>query len=168
MAGAFYPFSRNHMTIFHLSRSHEPYQWKSVTAAHRKAYGLRYQLLTYIYSSLFVAHSRGGTLARPLLFTDSSDLAARNATQQWMLGESLLVSPVISPNTTKITPHFTAGTWYVFPLEAAVTAMLQLAAAVSSSPPQSGQHARVSYVPASVPLVSASMLRLTMHSIARA
>uniref|UniRef100_A0A383VTZ3 Maltase n=1 Tax=Tetradesmus obliquus TaxID=3088 RepID=A0A383VTZ3_TETOB len=113
MAGAFYPFSRNHMTIGHLSRSHEPYQWRSVTAAHRKAYGLRYQLLTYIYSSLFVAHSRGGTLARPLLFTDSSDAAARNATAQWMLGEALLVSPVITPNTTRITPHFTAGTWYL-------------------------------------------------------
>jgi alpha-glucosidase (family GH31 glycosyl hydrolase) len=111
MAGAFYPFSRNHMTVGHLSRSHEPYRWASVTAAHRKAYGLRYQLLSYIYSCLFLAHSRGGTLARPLLFTDSSDAAARNATQQWMLGEALLVSPVIMPNTTKISPHFTAGTW---------------------------------------------------------
>jgi alpha-glucosidase (family GH31 glycosyl hydrolase) len=111
MAGAFYPFSRNHMTIGHLSRSHEPYRWQSVSAAHRKAYGLRYQLLSYIYSSLFVAHSRGGTLARPLLFTEPSDAAARNATQQWMLGEALLISPVITPNTTRISPHFTAGTW---------------------------------------------------------
>ncbi|WIA20052.1 hypothetical protein OEZ85_005917 [Tetradesmus obliquus] len=112
MAGAFYPFSRNHLAANHLTRAHEPYRWQSVAAAHRKAYGLRYQLLTYIYSSLFVAHSRGGTLARPLLFTDSSDAAARNATAQWMLGEALLVSPVITPNTTRITPHFTAGSWY--------------------------------------------------------
>jgi hypothetical protein len=26
---------------------------------------------------------------------------------QWMLGESVLVSPVITPNTTTITPYFT-------------------------------------------------------------
>jgi alpha-glucosidase (family GH31 glycosyl hydrolase) len=111
MAGAFYPFSRNHLAAPHLIRAHEPYRWASVSAAHRKAYGLRYQLLSYIYSSLFLAYSRGGTLARPLLFTDSSDTAARNATQQWMLGEALLVSPVITPDTTRITPHFTAGAW---------------------------------------------------------
>jgi len=46
------------------------HRWPSVTAAAKKAYGLRYQLLTYLYSSLYLAHSRGGTLARPLLFTD--------------------------------------------------------------------------------------------------
>jgi alpha-glucosidase (family GH31 glycosyl hydrolase) len=52
-------------------------RWPAVAAAARKAYGLRYQLLSYLYSSLFLAHSRGGTLARPLLFIDPSDIAAR-------------------------------------------------------------------------------------------
>ena len=35
----------------------------------------------------------------------------RNATKQWLLGEALLVSPVITPDTTVIQPHFTKGTW---------------------------------------------------------
>ena len=74
-AGAFYPFSRNHMG--YTARSHEYYRWPSVTAAAKKAYTLRYQLLTYLYSSLFVAHSKGGTVARPLLFTDPTDQQAR-------------------------------------------------------------------------------------------
>lgn len=36
----------------------------------------------------------------------------RNATQQWMMGEAVLISPVIFPNTTTVEPYFTAGTWY--------------------------------------------------------
>eukprot|EP00775_Hariotina_reticulata_P010104 gene10104-10260_t len=109
-AGAFYPFSRNHKTYD--SRNHEFYRWPSVAASARKAYGLRYQLLSYLYGSLFVTYSKGGTLARPLLFTDPSDKQARNATKQWMLGEALLVSPVLNYNTTEVDPYFTAGAWY--------------------------------------------------------
>jgi hypothetical protein len=36
----------------------------------------------------------------------------RNATLQWMLGESLMVSPVMTNVTNVITPYFTAGSWY--------------------------------------------------------
>lgn len=74
-AGAWYPFVRNHMGYF--ARDHEPYQWPAVAAAARKAYGMRYQLLTHLYGELFLAHSQGGALARPLLFADPSDLYAR-------------------------------------------------------------------------------------------
>lgn len=73
--GAFYPFSRNHYAYF--TRSHEYYQWPDVAAAAKKAYSLRYQLLSYIYSGFFLAHVKGGTVARPLLFTDPSDVDAR-------------------------------------------------------------------------------------------
>ncbi|KAF6253912.1 glycosyl hydrolases family 31-domain-containing protein [Scenedesmus sp. NREL 46B-D3] len=109
-AGAFYPFSRNHVTL--LARPHEPYRWPAVAAAARKAYGLRYQLLSYLYSSLFLAHSQGGTLARPLLFVDPSDAAARSADGQWMMGEALMVSPVLRPDTTTVKKHFPKGNWY--------------------------------------------------------
>jgi alpha-glucosidase (family GH31 glycosyl hydrolase) len=37
--------------------------------------------------------------------------ACRNATAQWMMGEALLVSPVVTEATTTITPYFTAGAW---------------------------------------------------------
>lgn len=48
-----------------------------MTAAAKKAYGLRYRLLSYMYSSLATVAAQGGTLARPLLFTDPSDARAR-------------------------------------------------------------------------------------------
>ncbi|KAF6262828.1 glycosyl hydrolases family 31-domain-containing protein [Scenedesmus sp. NREL 46B-D3] len=109
-AGAFYTFSRNHMG--YPARHHEFYRWPSVAAAARKAYGLRYQLLTYMYSSLFLAHSKGGTVLRPLFFAAPRDAGARSAEAQWMVGEALLVSPVITPDTSSISPYFTAGAWY--------------------------------------------------------
>jgi alpha-glucosidase (family GH31 glycosyl hydrolase) len=52
-------------------------RWPDVAAAARKAYGMRYRLLTYLYSSMHLAHSKGGTLARPLFFTDPADRKAR-------------------------------------------------------------------------------------------
>lgn len=89
-----------------------PHRWPSVTAAAKKAYKLRYKLLTYIYSSMYTAHTNGGTVLRPLFFTAPGDVAARSAKEQWMVGESLLVSPVVRPQTTTIEPYFTAGAWY--------------------------------------------------------
>lgn len=74
-AGAFYPFSRNHFS--YNSRSHEYYRWPDVAAAAKKAFTLRYKLMTYMYSGIYLAHSRGGTLARAVLFTDPSDTGAR-------------------------------------------------------------------------------------------
>jgi hypothetical protein len=74
-AGAFYPFSRNHYT--YMARHHEYYRWPDVAAAAKKVYGLRYRLLTYLYRSLWLAHKRGGPVAKPLLFTDPADAKAR-------------------------------------------------------------------------------------------
>lgn len=52
-------------------------RWASTTAAAKKVYGLRYKLLTYMYGSMYLAHKKGGTLARPIFFSDPSDLKAR-------------------------------------------------------------------------------------------
>lgn len=82
-AGAFYPFSRNHFS--YNSRPHEYYRWPDVAAAAKKAFTLRYQLLTYMYGSMYLAHAKGGTMARALLFTDPSDAGAR-----WVVGALLV------------------------------------------------------------------------------
>jgi hypothetical protein len=36
----------------------------------------------------------------------------RNATKQWLLGDAVLVSPVITPHTNSLSAYFTAGSWY--------------------------------------------------------
>lgn len=60
-----------------LSQCIPAHRWASLTAAAKKVYELRYKLMTYMYGSMFLAHRKGGTLARPVFFTDPSDLAAR-------------------------------------------------------------------------------------------
>ena len=72
-AGAFYPFVRNHAELS--SAPQEAYRWPATRTAARKALGLRYRLLPYLYSTLFMLHRQGGTLARPLLFMQPSDPA---------------------------------------------------------------------------------------------
>jgi hypothetical protein len=111
---------------------------------------MRYRLLTYLYSTMHLVHSHGGTLARPLFFTDPTDKAARcgvwvgkralpvkgvlccvsslahthyalcccarcvlrrRVQGQWMLGEALLISPVLERDSTQVEAHFTTGTW---------------------------------------------------------
>jgi len=109
-AGAFYPFSRNHNTLG--AAPQEPYRWPSVAAAARKALGLRYQLLPYLYTCHYLAATVGGTVARPLAFHSPADATARDVWLQWMLGEALLISPVLQPDTEKVVAYFPAGTWY--------------------------------------------------------
>jgi hypothetical protein len=89
-AGAFYPFSRNHYTYF--ARPHEYYRWPDVAESAKKAYGLRYRLLTYIYSNLYLAHTRGGPVAKPVLFADPADTRARCGARP--RGISRLTQPV--------------------------------------------------------------------------
>lgn len=75
----------------YFARDHEPYRWPAVAAAARKAYGMRYQLMTYLYGELYLAHSQGGTLARPVMFADPSDLLARYAACSGMLQCAILL-----------------------------------------------------------------------------
>lgn len=74
-AGAFYPFSRDHTAINTLSQ--ELYRWPAVADAARTALGLRYSLLPYLYTAHYLAATQGGTVARPLLWVDPTDAAAR-------------------------------------------------------------------------------------------
>ena len=79
----------------HLFGRQELYQWPSVAEAGRRALGLRYRLLTYLYYHFDRAAAAGAPVARPLWFEFPGDAAARGADSQWLLGDSVLVSPVL-------------------------------------------------------------------------
>ncbi|KAK4985984.1 hypothetical protein LTR66_008016 [Elasticomyces elasticus] len=111
---AFMPFYRNH-NVF-ASVAQEAYRWGSVAEATRRVMNIRYSLLTYMYTLFYYAHNEGETVMRALQweFPDDASLAAVD--NQFMLGPSLLITPVLQPLVTTVKgvfPGVAEGTiWY--------------------------------------------------------
>ncbi|KAG0620155.1 hypothetical protein M758_4G193600 [Ceratodon purpureus] len=108
--GAFHPFSRAHNNINNQPK--ELYLWKSVTVSAQKALGLRYRLLPYFYTLNYEAHKKGYPIVRPLFFAFPLDSNTLDVSYQFLIGNNILVSPVVTANTTSIEAYFPKGTWY--------------------------------------------------------
>ncbi|KAG2796611.1 Alpha-glucosidase, partial [Phytophthora cactorum] len=109
-SGSFYPFARNHNNLD--SPDQETYVWPEVTAVGQKFIGLRYRLLPYIYTLSYHAHIEGLPIARPLLMEFPSDTVTRNINYQFMLGNALLVTPVVFKGATTVKGYFPREIWY--------------------------------------------------------
>lgn len=102
--GSFYPFSRNHNTKG--AASQEPYLWASVTAISQKTLGSRYELL-HVYNTLFFqANQQGGTVVRPLSFNFVQDPTTFSIGTQFMIGSSVLITPVLTQGATNVQGYF--------------------------------------------------------------
>jgi alpha-D-xyloside xylohydrolase len=108
--GAFYPFSRAHSNIENVPK--ELYIWKSVTLSAQRALGLRYRLLPYFYTLNYEAHISGYPIARALFFVFPDDPVTLDVNYQFLIGDSILVSPVVTSNVTSVTAYFPKGSWY--------------------------------------------------------
>jgi alpha-glucosidase (family GH31 glycosyl hydrolase) len=111
--GAFYPFSRNHNSLG--QKPQELYLWDSVTQAAQNALGVRYRILPFLYTLMYNAHEQGETVIRPLWMNFPSDKTASGIDYQFMLGDELLISPVVYEGSDSVEAYFPTGSlWYDF------------------------------------------------------
>ncbi|KAJ5899750.1 hypothetical protein N7495_004494 [Penicillium taxi] len=111
---AFFPFYRNHNTLSTISQ--EPYQWASVIDASKTAMGIRYALLPYFYTLFYLAHTTGSTVMRALAWEFPNDPSLAAIDTQFILGSSIMVIPVLTPQTDTVRGIFPGlndgAVWY--------------------------------------------------------
>jgi len=110
-AGAFFPFFRNHTAQG--TRRQEPWTFgKKIEVVCREAIRLRYRLMPYIYNLFREAMLDGTPIMRPLFWEFPDDPNAYAIDDQFLLGPSLLVAPVLKPGATTRAVYLPAGDWY--------------------------------------------------------
>jgi len=67
---------------------------------------VRYSLLNYMYTLFYHAHTKGDTVMRALAWEFPSDISLRETYSQFMLGPSLLITPVLEPNVETVSGVF--------------------------------------------------------------
>ena len=107
------PFCRNHKVID--GYDGEPWRFgKYYEDIIRRYLKLRYQLLPFLYTTLEEAHQTGTPLFRPLLLNYQDDPNTYNLDDEFMIGNDLLVAPVVRPDVTRRLVYLPKGTWYDF------------------------------------------------------
>jgi alpha-glucosidase len=121
---AFFTFYRNHNVLGAISQ--EAYVWASVAKAAKDAMHIRFQLLPYIYTLMYQAHTTGSTVMRALAWEFPNDPSLASADRQFLLGPSIMVTPVLVQGATTVNcvfPGAGKGTiWYDWYTGAAVEA----------------------------------------------
>ena len=107
------PFCRNHKVADGYDQ--EPWRFgKYYEDIIRKYLKLRYALLPYLYTTLENAHRTGVPVFRPLLLNYQDDPNTYNLDDQFMIGDDLLVAPILKPDVTRRLVYLPAGAWYDF------------------------------------------------------
>ena len=93
------PLFRNHSSIG--TRNQEPWEFgDKILKIVRQILKLRYALIPYLYSEYMKARENSIPFLRPLIFDYERDTIAQRVEDQVLIGESLMMAPVISANAT--------------------------------------------------------------------
>ncbi|HLO00418.1 MAG TPA: TIM-barrel domain-containing protein [Pyrinomonadaceae bacterium] len=105
------PFCRNHKE--NDGYDQEPWRFgKYYEDIIRKYLKLRYQLLPFLYTTLEESARIGVPLFRPLVLNYQDDPDTYNLDDEFMVGNDLLVAPVLKPDVTRRLVYLPKGAWY--------------------------------------------------------
>ena len=91
----------------------EPWQFgEEVLAISKKYIQLRYELLPYFYDLMRECEETGIPMMRPLVLEFEKDPNVRNRNDQFMVGDRILVSPVLEQGAREKLVYLPEGTWY--------------------------------------------------------
>ncbi|MEO1289897.1 MAG: TIM-barrel domain-containing protein, partial [Chloroflexota bacterium] len=112
-AGAFMPFFRNHSAVDVIYQ--EPWRFgQPYENIMREAIQLRYRLMPMMYTA-FAQHATFGTpIVRPLFMAEPNNASIRDIDDTFMLGDTLLVAPILKPSEIRRTVYLPEGDWYDF------------------------------------------------------
>lgn len=112
-AAVFSPLFRNHSAKG--CRRQEPWQFgEEVVKINRKYIELRYEFLPYIYDLFYQGEKTGLPVMRPLVLHYENDENTHNLNGEFLVGENILVAPVLEQGADKKMVYLPEGTWYDF------------------------------------------------------
>ena len=115
--GALLPFSRIHYDSDAKSvikQGQEPWAFgQEVEDIARRYINLRYKLLPYINNAFRKASETGSPVWQPLLYQFQDDAETYNINDQFMLGDRLLVAPVVEQGKTSRKVYLPKGTRWI-------------------------------------------------------
>ena len=107
------PFFRTHSAQTSMDRS--PWSYGEPTTGRvRAVIERRYRLLAYLYTQAYRAATAGTPIVRPMFFEQPDVPGSVQVDDQFMLGDSLLVAPILEKGAQARTVDLPGGTWYQF------------------------------------------------------
>ncbi|WP_172384478.1 glycoside hydrolase family 31 protein [Streptomyces sp. MNP-20] len=109
--GAYLPLFRTHAAL--RAGRREPWEFGPEVLEHaRVALAERRRLLPYFVTLAQLARRTGAPYVRPLWWVGPEDRALRDCEDAFLLGDGLLVAPVLSEGVTQRTVRLPPGRWY--------------------------------------------------------
>lgn len=112
--GVFTPFLRQHSEYG--SKAKEPWTFgEDIEYAVRDMINLRYRILPFLYTEFYNSSKSGLPIMRPMFLNYQNDKEAYSALSQFMVGEHLIVAPVLTEKNDFKKLYLPEGNWYYIP-----------------------------------------------------